>query len=93
MKFFIYILYSESTDVFYVGYSQNVFQRLKQHNTSLFNTYTSKGRPWNIKAIFKVPSKPYAISAERFIKKQHSKSLIIKLIDKNFIPTGKLAQL
>ena len=93
MEFYIYILYSESIDKFYIGYSQNVFERLKQHNSSTFNTYTSKGRPWVIKAIYKTPSKSYAISIERFIKRQHSKSLFLKLIDETFIPAGKLAQL
>lgn len=89
MEFYIYILYSESIDKFYIGYSKNPFERLEQHNSSMYNAYTYKGRPWNIKAIYKTPSKSYAISIERFIKKQHSKSLFLKLIDNNFIPVGK----
>ena len=57
MEFYIYILYSESIDKFYIGYSKNPFERLEQHNSSMYNTYTSKGRPWNIKALYKAPSK------------------------------------
>ena len=93
--YFIYIIYSEDADRFYVGYTSNMEMRLKQHNEQIdFNTYTRKFRPWKLVALFECGSREKdAISMERFIKKQHSRKLLEKLIDAEFIPAGKLAQL
>ena len=92
--YYIYIIYSNIADKFYVGYSDNPQRRLIDHNTKPFNTYTSKLRPWVLKAAFECGSiEGEAIKVERFIKKQKSRTLIEALIDPNFIPTGHLAQL
>ncbi|MCB4807434.1 GIY-YIG nuclease family protein [Tamlana sp. 62-3] len=94
MTYYIYIIYSEQYDKYYVGYSQNPWERLIKHNTVPFNTFTSKYRPWCLRAVFKVGElKTEAIKLEKFIKKQKSRILLEKLIDSNFILTGKLAQL
>ena len=47
--FYIYILYSPSSDKYYVGYTNNYQRRLIEHNTSEKTTYTSKHRPWSLK--------------------------------------------
>ena len=93
--FFIYILYSDLADKYYVGYTSDPDRRLKDHNEQeYFDTYTSKHRPWKLKAVFSCgENEGEAIKIERFIKRQHSKSLILKLIDDSFVPVGKLAQL
>jgi putative endonuclease len=94
MEYFIYILQSEKDHFYYVGYSDHPFERTIEHNTNPSSTYTSKHRPWILKAIFHVGmSRSVALKLERFIKSQNSKKLIEKLIDPEFIPTGKLAQL
>ncbi|MDO5656200.1 MAG: GIY-YIG nuclease family protein [Flavobacteriaceae bacterium] len=93
--YFIYILYSESFDKYYVGYSTSPAERLIRHNTQdYFHTFTSKYRPWSLKAVFEVSeSEGDAVNIERFIKNQKSRKLIEKLCDPEFVPTGKLAQL
>ena len=93
--FYIYILYSPLHNKYYVGYTGNYQERLIEHNSQEnFNTYTSKFRPWIIAAVFEGSHfENEAIGLERFIKKQKSRKLIIKLIDSSFIPTGTLAQL
>jgi putative endonuclease len=91
--FYIYILYSPSSDLTYVGYSENPWERLKQHNTKEEGTFSSKHKPWGLKAVFEAGTHSEAVILERFIKKQKSKKLIEKLIDPTFIPEGKLAQL
>src|SRR5262245_12954489 len=92
--FYIYILYSESSDKFYVGHSNDPLTRPTQRNSNLFNTYTSKHRPWVLKANFECGlDEKEAIRIEHFIKQQKSRELVIKLIDPNFVPTGFLAQL
>ena len=93
--YFVYILYSESADKFYVGYTSDINLRLKQHNEQMnFNTFTAKYRPWKIAALFSCGGdKSSATRLEHFIKKQNSRKLLEKLIDPNFTLTGFLAQL
>ena len=54
---YIYILYSEGFDKYYVGYTKDYRRRLSEHNESMRNTYTSKYRPWEIKAVFECEGK------------------------------------
>ena len=83
--FFIYIIYSGPSDLYYVGYSDDPKRRLIEHNTKSFNTYTSKHRPWILKAVFECsPTETDAIKIEKFIKKQKSRKLLEKLIDPDF---------
>jgi putative endonuclease len=92
--FYIYILRSQIHSKFYTGYSDNPWIRVERHNTTILTTYTSKFRPWELAATFEVGSdENQAIRIERFLKKQHSKKLLLKLIDPEFIPSGQLAQL
>ena len=92
--FYIYILQSQKSSHFYCGYSDDPWRRVIEHNTKPFNTYTSKYRPWSLAAVFECGEEESdAIRIERFIKKQKSRKLIEKLIERSFIPTGVLAQL
>ena len=70
------------------------WKRVIEHNTTPHNTFTSKHRPWELIAVFKVSSlEAEAMRIERFIKKQKSQTLIRKLIDPTVFPTGLLAKL
>ena len=81
-KFHIYILYSESSDKYYVGYSNNVSLRVERHNNPKFNSYTSKHIPWVLMAeIFVSDNRGDAMRIEKFIKKQKSRKFIIKIIE------------
>ncbi len=92
--YYIYIIYSDTADLYYVGYTIDPQHRLVEHNTSLHNTFTSKHRPWVIKALFESGlSESNTIIIERFIKKQKSRKLIELLCNPGFIPDGKLAEL
>ena len=94
MKYYIYILHSVKHDKFYIGYTTDINKRLTRHNTTPFKTFTSKYRPWEIYALFEVgKEKAIAIKLEKYIKKQKSRSLLIRLGDCTFIPNGELAQL
>ncbi|TMI78339.1 MAG: GIY-YIG nuclease family protein, partial [Bacteroidetes bacterium] len=69
--YYIYILYSETSDLFYVGYSDDPIRRLQQHNSKPINTFTSKHRPWALRASFECSENlSDAIRIEPFIKKQ-----------------------
>jgi putative endonuclease len=92
--FFIYIIYSEKADKFYIGYSNNPWKRLDEHNTSEHITFTSKYRPWLLKAIFEVGENEIeAIKLERYLKMQHSRKLIERLTNPDYKTFGQLAQL
>jgi putative endonuclease len=93
--YYIYILYSGSSALYYVGYTNNYPRRLKEHNEQEnFNTFTSKHRPWELKAVFECGYlEKEAVKIERFIKKQKSRTLLEKLSNPEFILTGALAQL
>ncbi|HUS00973.1 MAG TPA: GIY-YIG nuclease family protein, partial [Chitinophagaceae bacterium] len=80
--YYIYILYSETSDLYYVGYTNDYQRRVEQHNESPNNTYTSKHHPWIIKALFECgDNEAKAMRLEKFIKKQKSKVFLEKLIN------------
>ena len=81
MTFYIYILWSEKSGLYYVGYTSDVSKRLIQHNELSENSFTSKHRPWVIKAVFACgESRDRAMEIEKFIKKQKRKTFIEQLL-------------
>ena len=94
MHFFIYILFPQSTNKYYVGHSEDPIRRLNEHNFGVHQKSTTPGRPWELKAVFEiVGDRGQALKVEGFIKKQKSRRLIEQLLYPDFIPTGFLAQL
>ena len=72
MSYFVYMLKSSSNKlVTYVGYTNNIIKRVKQHNTGKGAKFT-RGRKWKLiyKEAFKSKSK--AISREYYIKKNRT---------------------
>jgi putative endonuclease len=92
--FYIYIIYSNTAEKFYVGHSENPWDRLVQHNENEGDKYTGKYQNWELKAVFQVSeNRSDVLLIEKFIKRQKSKKLLLKLIEPEFIPDGTLAQL
>lgn len=86
MKFYVYILRSKKSEKYYVGQTDDIFQRLLEHNVFSEKSYTSKYRPWVLKSIFYIgSSRGIALKIERYIKKQKSRKYIEDLINKNSI--------
>ena len=77
--FFTYILYSESFDSFYVGYSSNIEKRLFRHNSGGVPS-TGRKKPWVLKYYEKFDNKSDAIKRESQIKRMKSKKYIQDLI-------------
>ena len=83
MKYYVYILYSDSIDKYYIGYTSNLENRLQFHNSKEYNKIWSKrGIPWEMCFSHEFDSKQEAIKAEKRIKNQKSRAFIVKLIDK-----------
>lgn len=84
MKGFIYILWSEKLDRYYVGSSDNPERRLNsQHNKGLVKA-TFTGKPWKI--VFKQECVDLVMARriEYKIKKYKSKVIIKKIIDDGY---------
>jgi len=79
---FVYILYSESIDRFYIGESKDVDARLIKHNADNNQSSTRKGIPWKLKAKFEVPDRNYALKVEKFIKDQKNREFTEALISR-----------
>jgi len=91
--FYIYILYSLSSDIYYVGHSGDVAKRFLQNNELSEDSFTCKHRPWELRAAFCVgPDRAVAMRLERFIKNQKSRKLIALLIQADFVPNGGRAE-
>ena len=82
MLFYIYILWSEKSEIYYVGFTSDVSKRLIQHNEMSEKSFTSKHRPWLLKAVFACgESRSRAMEIEKFIKKQKRKTFIKQLLE------------
>ena len=90
--FYIYILYSLNSDLYYIGYTNDYTRRLIEHNKSPHHTFTSKHRPWVLKAVFSCgENESTAVQIERFIKKQKSLQLIERLVEGGLLNQIELA--
>jgi putative endonuclease len=84
--FYIYILYSQLFDKYYVGHTDDPVRRLNEHNEVAENSYTSRYRPWVLLACYKVgEGRGLAMKIEKHIKKQKSKKYIIELAKRDNI--------
>jgi putative endonuclease len=92
--YFIYILYSAISDRYYTGYTLDVAERVAFHNENTLDKATGKSKEWQLQAVFSVSDvKEDAVKIEMLIKKQKSRSLILKLTDPAFTPEGALEKL
>ena len=77
--FYVYIIYSEMKDSYYIGYTSNLQGRLKKHNTGATRS-TKKTNDWKVVYKEKINSKKDALKREREIKSWKSRKMIEKLI-------------
>lgn len=60
---FVYILYSATSDRYYVGYTADVRERVCQHNDG-WGRYTRRGIPWGVVYTEQFATKRAAIQRE-----------------------------
>ena len=65
--FFVYLLQSRVTKKWYIGFTENVSQRLEQHNAGK-NISTTVGRPWDVIYYETYLNKLDALGREKFLK-------------------------
>ena len=71
---YVYIIQSKSvTDRFYTGFTENIENRLKDHNSGK-DPHTSKHKPWRIKTAIAFTDRQKALDFERYLKTQSGRT-------------------
>ena len=78
-KYFVYILYSEKRDRFYIGFTTDIHSRLLKHNSGSTPS-TKSGIPWELFYSKQYVAKTDALKREKAIKKKKSRKYIEYLI-------------
>ena len=76
---YVYILFSEKLNRYYIGSSADIEERVLRHNAGATKS-TKSGRPWKIVYTEKYDSKNKAIKREYYLKRMKSRSFIENLI-------------
>ena len=77
---YVYILYSEQLDRFYVGQTHDVYSRLSRHNGDYYEgKWTAKGKPWTLFLEIECLDKRQALDIEGHIKRMKSSQYIRNL--------------
>jgi putative endonuclease len=80
MAFFVYILYSASHDIYYVGQTSDLAERIKRHNSGS-EKFTSPCCPWVLKCSIEKKTRSEAVILEKKLKNLNREKLI-KFINK-----------
>jgi putative endonuclease len=79
---FIYIIYSEKLDRFYIGETVDILNRIDQHNSGFFKkSSTSIAKDWKLSKFFTVNNRIEGRKVEGYIKRMKSKIFLKKLIE------------
>ena len=80
MTYWIYVLQSEKNKTRYIGNTENLEVRLKEHNHGR-SRYTSAHSPWKIIYKESVESRAQAIPREKFLKSGTGRKILDTLIN------------
>ncbi|RLD30099.1 MAG: GIY-YIG nuclease family protein [Bacteroidetes bacterium] len=82
IKNYVYILFSETLDQFYIGESIDIEERIKEHNSGFYkNAFTSKVNDWTLFLKIVCKERVQARKIETHIKSMKSKKYINDLKD------------
>jgi len=87
--FYVYILYSETIDHYYVGQTSDLGARIESHNDG-FVRWTRHGIPWQLKYFEEFETRADAMRRERFLKSKHSRKYIESLITQKSRLNGRV---
>ncbi len=77
----LYILHSKTINKYYIGQTQNIQQRIVQHNTHHNKKgFTKAAIDWEVVFTFENQNKTTILKLERFIKRMKSPTFIKKII-------------
>jgi putative endonuclease len=78
--FFVYVLRSLASGLFYVGHTEDLRQRIREHCEGCSHYTRSRG-PWQLVFVETFLSRSDAMARERQIKSRKSKKYIERLIE------------
>jgi len=78
-EWFVYIIYSEKINKYYVGVTDDLDWRLERHNMG-WGKYTKRGIPWRLVYYETYETKSDALKREKEIKQKKSRTYIENLI-------------
>jgi putative endonuclease len=81
MNYSCYILFSNSFNRFYIGYTSDIEERIKLHNSGYFGgrSYTKKVSDWTLYLLIPCETISKAVHIESRIKKMKSRKFIENL--------------
>ena len=82
MNFFVYIIFSEKLNRYYVGHTEDINNRLSQHNSGL-SKFTAKAKDWKLAYSEIFITREGAHKREREIKTKKSRKYIEYLLSSN----------
>jgi len=74
MEYFVYIIESEQSGIFYKGYTSYPLLRLEEHNRGQ-SQYTSGKGPWHMVYLEKMADKRAALIREKQIKRVNANTI------------------
>ncbi|WJS96123.1 GIY-YIG nuclease family protein [Flavobacterium johnsoniae] len=78
---YLYILYSNSSQKFYIGETKNIDERVFKHQNHFYsNSFTKIADDWEVVLTFSCSTKDDALYLESFIKRMKSKIFNNKII-------------
>ena len=77
--YYVYIIYSQKTNKFYVGSTNDLTRRIEDHNRGK-TPYSKTGMPWVLKYSEAFPGRSSAYRRELEIKRKKSRKYIERLI-------------
>ena len=75
MNYYVYILFSPSTNKFYKGHTHSLTARLKRHNSG-YELATKPGIPWSLIWSIKKQTRSEAVRLEKKLKNLSKNKLI-----------------
>lgn len=81
MVYYVYIMYSEKCNQYYVGHSDNVDRKLDEHNSGKGGKYTIRWKPWELVYSGTYESKSLVVNRELEIENKKSTKYIEGLIE------------
>ncbi len=79
MKYYVYILYSKTLDLYYIGSSHDPFERLKKH-LGRHSGFTGKAKDWEICYTESFLNKTEALKREKQLKAWKNRIRLQQLI-------------
>ena len=79
--YYVYVLKSRKDNKFYVGYTNNLERRVKQHRSARKGYYTSGKGPWDLVYYEVFEDKATAIRREKFYKSGKGREVLKKKIE------------